>query len=137
MRALVTGGGGFLGGAIVRLLVDRGDGVRSFSRGTYPHLAHLGVEAVSGDLADPDSVVDVVEGMDIVFHAAARAGVWGPSAAYYRTNVLGTENVVSACRRHGVTRLVHTSSPSVVFHGTDQEGVDESVSYPDRYLTAY
>jgi len=137
VRALVTGGGGFLGGAIVRQLLDRGESVRSFSRGTYPHLARLGVEGISGDLADAEAVSAAVEGCEIVFHVAALAGVWGPSEAYHRANVVGTENVVSACQRHGVTRLVFTSSPSVVFHGRDQAGVDESVAYPERFLTAY
>ena len=77
MKALVTGGGGFLGGAIVRLLRERGDSVRSFSRGHYPSLDSLGVEQARGDLSDPVAVSAAAKGCDIVFHVAAKAGVWG------------------------------------------------------------
>ena len=122
MRALVTGGGGFLGGAIVRRLRERGDTVRSLSRNTYPELGARGVEQVRGDLGDPGAVSAAVAGCDVVFHVAARAGVWGPWAEYHQANVLGTENVLAACRAHGVRRLVFTSSPSVAFAGVDQNG---------------
>ncbi len=108
MKALVTGGGGFLGGAIVRQLRARGDEVRSFSRGDYPELRALGIEVTRGDLADPDAVASAVEGCDIVFHVAAKAGVWGPYEEYYRANVLGTQNVIAACRRHSIGQLVYT-----------------------------
>src|SRR5947208_788789 len=106
MKALVTGGGGFLGGAVVRLLRQRGDAVRSFTRSAYPWLDELGVEQSLGDLADPDpdAVERAVAGCDIVFHVAAKAGVWGRYADFYSTNVTGTENVVAACKKHGVRR---------------------------------
>lgn len=137
MIALVTGGGGFLGGAIVRALRERGDTVRSFSRGDYPELARLGVEQRRGDLADPIAVADSVRGVDIVFHVAAKAGTWGPYREYYQANVVGTRNVIAACRRHQVGRLVVTSSPSVVHGGGDLAGVDESVPYPRHFEAAY
>ncbi len=97
-----------------RRLLARGDSVRSLARGDYPDLRVLGVEAIRGDLADPDAVDRAAEGVDVVFHVAAKAGVWGPWAEYHRANVVGTRNVVEACRRRGVGRLVFTSSPSVV-----------------------
>lgn len=137
MRALVTGGGGFLGGAIVRLLTARGDSVRSLSRGDYPSLADLGVEQVRADLADAAAVQSAVRGCDVVFHVAAQAGIWGKFDEYYQCNVVGTRNVVAACRAQGVRRLVYTSSPSVVFDGRDMEGVDESAPYPGHYEAAY
>jgi nucleoside-diphosphate-sugar epimerase len=137
MKALVTGGGGFLGGAIVRSLLARGDSVRSLSRGHYPALQALGVEQVRGDLADPETVQRAVEGCSLVFHVAAKAGIWGPAAEYYRSNVTGTRNVIAACRTCGVERLVFTSSPSVVFNGRDMEGVDESVPYPKHHDAPY
>ena len=137
LKALVTGGGGFLGGAIVRKLVERGDTVRSFSRGDYPALEKLGVEQLRGDIGDPEAVSRACEGMDIVFHVAAKAGVWGKYDDYYRANTLGTENVIKGCRAIGITTLVYTSSPSVIFDGTDMEGVDESAPYPDHYHAFY
>lgn len=137
MKALVTGGGGFLGGAIVRLLVDRGDVVRSFSRGKYAALTRLGVEQVRGDLADRESVIRAAGGCDVIFHVAAKAGVWGSYKEYHRANVTGTENVLAASRHHGIGRLVYTGSPSVVFDGRDVAGGDESLPYPDHYEAHY
>ncbi len=137
MKALVTGGGGFLGGAICRMLRDRGDDVRSLSRGDYPALQALGVEQFRGDIADAEAVSKAVAGCDVVFHVAAKAGVWGEYLDYYRANVEGTKNVIEACRKHGVSRLVYTSSPSVVFDGSDMEGVDESVPYPAHFHAPY
>ena len=67
MNALVTGGGGFLGSAIVRLLTARGDRVRSFSRGDNSALRQLGVEQCQGDIADAGAVRKAAAGSDIVF----------------------------------------------------------------------
>src|SRR5258708_18490489 len=137
MNALVTGGGGFLGGAIIRRLVARGDRVRSLSRGLYPALDALGVEQTQGDVADAGAVDTAVAGCDVVFHVAAKAGVWGPYAEYHRTNVVGTQNVLIACRTHGIRKLVYTSSPSVVYSGRDEEGIDESTPYATHFLAHY
>lgn len=134
---LVTGGGGFLGSAVVAMLRERGQPVRSLTRRRYGRLDELGAEQVQGDVADAATVDRAVAGCDAVFHVAAKAGIWGPREEYYRSNVEGTQNVLDACRRHGVRKLVHTSSPSVVFHGTDLEGADESTPYPDHYEAAY
>lgn len=136
-KVLVTGGGGFLGGAIVRLLVERGDHVHSFSRCFYPELESMGVEQLQGDICDKVAVESACKGIDLVFHVAAKAGVWGDYCEYYKTNVIGTQNVIAACRKHNVSRLVYTGSPSVVFNGKDMEGVDESVPYSDRFHTHY
>ncbi|MDJ0869593.1 MAG: NAD-dependent epimerase/dehydratase family protein [Myxococcota bacterium] len=137
MKALVTGGGGFLGGAIARRLVERGDLVRSLARGRYPELEDLGVETWRGDVADASAWARAAEGCDVVFHVAARVGGWGPRAEYWRTNVIGTDNAIEACRRHGVARLVFTSTPSVVHAGGDIEGADESLPYAERFEAAY
>jgi nucleoside-diphosphate-sugar epimerase len=137
MNVLVTGGGGFLGSAIVGRLVNRGDRVRSLSRGHYPALDLLGVEQVRGDIVDPDAVDRAMAGCELVFHVAAKAGIWGRYRDYHRANVAGTANVLAACRRLEVRRFVYTSSPSVVFDGRDMEGVDESIPYPPYYEAHY
>jgi nucleoside-diphosphate-sugar epimerase len=120
VHALVTGGGGFLGRAIIRQLAARGDRVRSLARGRYPFLNKLGVESVSGDIRDPDAVERACRDVDVVFHVAAVAGIWGAWRTYHEINTLGTQNVVFACRHAGVPRLVYASSPSVTFDGRDQ-----------------
>lgn len=137
MRALVTGGGGFLGGAIAQQLRARGDTVRSFSRQHYDDLETLGVEQRRGDLADAAAVADAVAGCEVVFHVAAKAGIWGPADEYLRANVVGTRNVIAACRQHGVRRLVFTSSPSVIGSGRDINGDNESLPYPNEYTAEY
>lgn len=137
MKALVTGGGGFLGGVIVRMLCERGDQVVSISRSSYPALNRLGVEQLQGDLADLQAVLKAAAGCDIIFHVAAKAGIWGSYESFYEANLIGTENVLEACRVHGIAKLVYTSSPSVVFDGNDVEGGDESLPYPDHYEAFY
>jgi len=136
-KVLVTGGGGFLGGAIVRRLIERGDHVVSFSRGFYKDLKSLKVDQIQGDIGDKIAVKQACQGIDLVFHAAAKPGVWGHYSDYYRTNVMGTQNIISGCIQYHVSRLIYTSSPSVIFDGTDMEGVDESVSYPDKFYAHY
>ncbi|PLX99029.1 MAG: 3-beta hydroxysteroid dehydrogenase [Desulfuromonas sp.] len=137
MNVLVTGGGGFLGKAIIKLLLEQGHSVRSFSRAHYPELEQLGVTQFSGDLNDREAVKEAVSGCELVFHVAAKAGVWGSFEDFFQPNVVGTQNIVAACRECGVTRLVYTSSPSVVFDGGDMEGVDETVPYPEHFHSWY
>ena len=136
-RVLVTGGGGFLGGALVDALLERGPQVRSLARGHYPALTDKGVEALRGDLADPQAVLDAVADCTAVFHVAAKAGIWGRPEDFHSANVVGTQNVIAACRSHGIGRLIHTSTPSVVQHGGAIEGGDESLPYADPPLTPY
>ncbi|MBI5762117.1 MAG: NAD-dependent epimerase/dehydratase family protein [Planctomycetes bacterium] len=136
-KILVTGGGGFLGKAIIEQLHARGLKVRSFSRSDYHELRRFGTEHFRGDLANTDALKKAIDGCDIVFHTAALAGVWGPESAYHKANVVGTQNVINACCAAGVKRLIYTSSPSVVFDGSDMQGIDESAPYPTHYDAAY
>lgn len=132
----VTGGAGFLGRRVVELLLEEGYRVRSISRGDYPDLAAMGVECVRADLADPERAASSVAGVDAVVHCAAKAGVWGPRAGFERANVDATRNVIEACLRHGVGRLVHTSSPSVCFDGRDHRSAGD-LPLATRFLAAY
>jgi nucleoside-diphosphate-sugar epimerase len=137
IQALVTGGGGFLGLYIVEQLVARGDRVRVLCRGKYARLNELGVECVTGDVRDASAVSRACAGMEIVFHVAAVSGIWGPWEHYHGINTVGTENVVAACRAQNVPRLVYTSSPSVIYDGSDHRNADESLPYPADYLCHY
>lgn len=137
MKILVTGGGGFVGGYIVERLLARGYAVRSIGRSPQPELVAKGVEVVCGDLTDATAVSAACEGVDTVFHVAARAGVWGSWESFYRPNVIGTRNVLSACRKWQVKRLVYTSTPSVVFNGDSIRGGDESLPYGKNWLCHY
>lgn len=135
--ALVTGGGGFVGKAVVKQLLSHDVDVRVIGRNRYPDLEEAGVTGYIGDLGDIESVTRATKGVDVVFHVAALAGIWGPWEDYYRTNVVGTENVIRACEVNNVAALVYTSTPSVVFDRKDIMGGDENLPYPTRFLCSY
>ncbi|PIE33268.1 3-beta hydroxysteroid dehydrogenase [candidate division KSB3 bacterium] len=137
MKALVTGGGGFLGRYIVEQLLERGDSVCVFARGEYRELEQLGATLIRGDLTDNETVKQVCTGMDTVFHVAAKPGIWGSWDSFYQTNVVGTQHVIDACRVNRIPKLVFTSSPSVVFDNQAQSGCDETLPYPERYENFY
>jgi 2-alkyl-3-oxoalkanoate reductase len=139
MKILVTGGGGFLGQALCRGLRSRGHEVVSFNRGRYPALDAIGVQQVQGDLALHDAVIAAAQGCEAVFHNAAKAGAWGSYRSYYDANVAGTQNVVDACRTHGITRLVYTSTPSVTHRKTHpvEGGTADTVPYGEHLKAPY
>lgn len=137
MKALVTGGGGFIGRCVVKQLLERGHSVRVFARGAYPEIESSGARMIRGDVQDADAVEAACAGQEVVFHVAAQAGVWGSFANFHGPNVTGTGNIVDACRLKGVSRLVFTSSPSVIFDNRAHRNADESLPYPDSFENAY
>lgn len=137
MKALVTGGGGFLGLYIVEQLLEDGADVRVFCRGRYSRLDELGVETLQGDLRDAAAVARACDGVDSVFHVAAVPGIWGSWEMFHGINTLGTQHVIAGCQQHGVAKLIYTSSPSVVFDGHDHLDADESLPYPQRFPCHY
>ncbi|MGX1855547.1 SDR family NAD(P)-dependent oxidoreductase [Streptomyces sp. NPDC055299] len=124
-KVLVTGAEGFIGSALVDMLVEAGAEVRAFVH--YKPYAEKGnlarylvpgspVEMVAGDVRDAGRVMDAVAGCDTVFHLAALIGIpysYDSPGAYVQTNVVGTENIAEACRRYEVRRMVHTSTSEV------------------------
>lgn len=137
MKILVTGGGGFLGRRIVNRLLSRGCHVRVFQRSRHPDLEAQGVEVFSGSLADKPTLNRAVDGVDAVFHVAAKAGVWGKREEFESANVTGTRNLLECMDANGVRDLVYTSTPSVVFSGDSFEGADESLPYGRNWLCDY
>jgi 2-alkyl-3-oxoalkanoate reductase len=137
MKVLVTGGGGFLGSAICRLLRARGDEVLSIGRHRHAALEALGVAQAQVDIREPGPLREASRGVDAVIHAAAKAGAWGSWDDYHAANVVGTEHVLAACRVNGIARLVYTSTPSVVHAGGDLEGVDESTPHATHFRAHY
>lgn len=117
MRVLVTGASSLIGSGVVDLLVARGDEVVTLQRRRVTGLADT-VEQHQGDVGDRAAVVDAAHGCDGVIHLAAKVGVVGDRADYVATNVDGTRNVFDAARVHGISRVVHVSSPSVAHDGT-------------------
>lgn len=139
MRVLVTGGSGFLGGALCRALVEHGDDVTSYQRSHSPTLEALGVRQVLADLGDVDALRGACARQDAVLHNAAKAGAWGSYDSYFQANVIGTRNVIEACRAERVPRLVHTSTPSVTHSGRHpvQGGNERDTPYGSHFKAPY
>jgi nucleoside-diphosphate-sugar epimerase len=127
--AFVTGGSGFIGGALVRRLAEEGWQVRALARSdaSADRLRDLGAEPARGDLDDPSSIRAGAEGCDLAFHAAAAVLEWGPREEFVRGNVTGTENAVRGCREAGVRRFVHVGTEAALMVGQPLVNVDEAV----------
>lgn len=138
MRALVTGGNGFVGKHLVRALAARGDEVLSFDLGAGDFAREAGIRSEVGDLRDAAALRRVTEGVDAVFHVASRVQTRQTGADEVRdVNVGGTEKLLDACRAHEVARFVYVSSASVVYGGRDIENGDETLPYPAHFHAPY
>ena len=102
-----------------------------------PDLAAKRIEVGRGDIRDADTVAEACCGVDVVFHVAALPGVWGDPGKYHDINFVGTKNVLAGCQTHGISKLIYTSSPSVVYDGRPHTGANESLDYAVSYLCAY
>lgn len=143
MKALVTGGTGFVGSHIVHALAAAGHEVRVLHRPTSRLRALAGVDftSVIGDVTDDESLLRACEGVDWVFHAAAVADYWrADEEQLFRINVGGTRAVLAAARASGVGRVLFTSSASTIGRRRDGRPSDESVRFnlpPRRFPYAY
>jgi nucleoside-diphosphate-sugar epimerase len=141
MRAVfVTGGSGFLGGALLDALSERGETVRALARSeaAAAAVAARGAVPVRGDVTDLDALTAGMRGAELVVHAAARRrGGWAAMDALHRVNVDGSRTVLQAARSAGVPRLVLISTEQVVLGDRPLVNADESAPYPDRFVGAY
>jgi nucleoside-diphosphate-sugar epimerase len=125
--AFVTGGSGFIGGALIERLRREGWEVRALARSddSAERVRERGAEPVRGDLDDYDALRTGAEGADTTFHAAAAVGDWGDPDEFERVNVGGTANVIAACRAAGVRRLVHVGTEAALMAGEPLVNVNE------------
>ncbi len=138
MKALVTGGTGFLGANLAKGLVEQGWSVRILRRSTSPLEAvkDLQVEHAVGDVTDLNSLVAAMQGVDVVFNVAAISQYWRSTAnLIYKVNVGGAQNVFEAAARSGVKRIIHTSSAAAVgiIRGRSANESDPFNQPPDRF----
>jgi dihydroflavonol-4-reductase len=139
MRAFVTGGTGFVGANLVRLLVDQGWSVRALVRAesSLDNLRQLDVEVVKGNLNDPE-LAKQMAGCQVMFHVAAHYSLWqSDRVAVYRHNVLGTRNVMAAAHQAGIERTVYTSSVAAIGTGKNGASVDETHQSPVEKLVGH
>ncbi len=124
----VTGGSGFIGGALLRRLGDEGRRVRALARSpaSAEAVERLGAEPVRGELADRASIAAGADGCSTAFHLAAHLGQWGAREDFVAGNVTGTENALAACRAAGVRRFVHCGTEAALLAGEPLRSVDET-----------
>ena len=139
MNILVTGGSGFLGQALCRGLLAQGHQVSSYQRHHSATLAQLGVRQFLGALNDSVALDKALIGQHAVLHNAAKASGWGAWDDFYQSNVIGTQNVIAGCQRHGIGKLVYTSTPSVVHQGRQAVagGNEQNTPYGTHFSAHY
>jgi nucleoside-diphosphate-sugar epimerase len=138
MKILVTGASGFIGGRFARFALEQGLSVRVNGRRAegVAHLVKRGAEFVQGDLSDPELAQRLCADVETVVHCAGAVGLWGRYQHFYQANVVVTENVVEACLKQKVRRLIHLSSPSVYFDGQAHVDLKEE-QLPKRFSDHY
>ncbi len=138
MVTAITGATGHIGINLVRLLLEKGREVRCIIHVHNRGLEDLGVETVSGDVRDVDSLVKAFQGADVVYHLASRISIsladWNEVKAI---NISGTRNVLEACRSAGVRRLVHFSSIHAIQQEPFSSPVDETRPLVDGMAAPY
>lgn len=144
MRAFVTGGTGFVGANLVRLLLQRGYGVKTLVRESscLDNFNNLDVEIIVGDLSDRNLVEHLVQPMSdcqVLFHVAAQYSLWQTDEALlHNSNVLGTQYILNCARQAGIERIVYTSSVAAIGVGEDGVAVNETHQSPvDKLVGNY
>lgn len=131
MKTLITGANGFVGSAILRLLVEKGDDVRALVRpgSDRRNFEGFDIDVFEGDLRDPDSLSRAVSGCDTLFHVAADYRLWLPDPeSMYKTNVDGTRDLITAATKAGVDKIIYTSSVATL--GINKNGAPSNESTP-------
>lgn len=139
MVAFVTGGSGFVGGALIRELLGRGDTVRALARSdeAAAKVSALGAVVVRGDLDDVPAMTDGMRGCDVVFHSAAYVKEWGAPEDFHHANVQGTQNALDAAKAAGVRRFVHIGTEAALIGGRPIVNADETWPFPEKPIGLY
>lgn len=139
MKVLITGGTGFLGGALARRLQAQGVEVTVTGRNVEigRQFEQQGMRFVRAELSDGSAMQQVCANQDIVYHCGALSSPWGRWADFYAANVVGTKHIIQGCFRHGVKRLIHVSTPGVYFNGQPRLNLTEDAPLPRQQTNHY
>ncbi len=139
MKAIVTGGTGFLGSHLIEMLLDEGCEVISFSRQIKEVESKLtnklSYRAV--DITNDKQLTKVFESVDVVFHCAALSSVWGSKDSFYKANVEGTRNILQCCEKFNVSKLIYVSSTSIYFDYQNKTNIKESDPITTNFANDY
>ena len=139
MKIIVTGGKGFIGSSITKKLLADGHEVHTIGRSSNSTARSSNDQSKyhTLDLSEKILPSALATGTDIIFHVAAKAGVWGKYSEFHNANVKATKNVIQACSAYNIPKLIYTSSPSVVFSGHPIRNGEESLPYGTTGMSAY
>ena len=139
MKVFVTGGSGFVGRCMIKMLRDRGDEVIALARSdrSAEQVSQLGAKAVRGDLLSEQVMTQAMQGCDVVFHIAGFLDIWGNYQEFYKTNVLGTECVLEAAQIANVPCFVQIGAAASVFERQPLSQIDESYPLQQPQFSPY
>lgn len=139
MKIIITGATGLVGRNLTEGLFDDGMQIVATGRSTEvgKELQKKGIEFKAADILDADGLNTVFSPADCVIHGAAKAGPWGRYRDFYAPNVVGTRNVVNACKRHNIKKIIFISTPSIYYTGKDRYNISENDPLPRKQMTNY
>ena len=130
---LVTGGGGFVGKALIKKLIEKEYSIKSLSRKRYAELEELGVITCQGDLGgEYEQLKDYFKDVYAVFHVASKVDMWGKYEDFYKTNIIGTQNIIRACKENNIKYLIYARSPSVIANDNGLENVKKKFADTEK-----
>ena len=139
MKIFITGGSGYLGRNLIRTLIKRGDTVHALARSVASGeiVEALGAKVIAGDLNHKEALLKGMEGCDAVIHSAALVAQWGNPLDFHLVNVAGTQQVIEACQKMAIPRLIHISTEAVLADGKPMIHIDETLPYPLKPMGLY
>ena len=138
-KFVVTGATGFLGGVLAKRLVSLGYQVVALGRNKIKgkELQELGINFIDCDLDDKLKLEHIIKNADFVVHCAAKSSPWGRYNDFYKSNVIGTKNIIDVCLNNNINRLVYISSPSIYFNLQDEFDITEDFEYTNKPINNY
>ena len=138
-KVVVTGATGFLGFNLAQKLSELNFAVTGLGRNTLmgEELQKKGIKFVKVDLSDSEKLTEVFNNAEFIFHCGAKSSNWGSYKSFFEANVTGTKNVVNACLKNNVKRLIHVSSPSIYFDYKDKFNIKEDEILPEKFVNNY